>query len=144
MTTDQLFLLLLRLGAVLLLYVFIWRIAVVIRRDLREQPAAFTAPSDPARLVVLQSQLQHLPVGLVIAVEGSCTLGRANDNQLTLNEPFISGHHAQIFWEDGAWHVRDLGSTNGTWINERKIDRISVLRSGDTLQLGQWQARFEA
>lgn len=66
------------------------------------------------------------------------TIGRDADNTLILADPEVSGHHAVISWQAGisAYVVEDLGSTNGTYINERRILEPEILRQGDILRVG--------
>src|SRR5260370_17347008 len=49
------------------------------------------------------------------------TIGRKPDNDLVIDNPAVSGHHALIFIEEGAFFIEDLGSTNGTFGNDAKI-----------------------
>jgi hypothetical protein len=49
------------------------------------------------------------------------TIGRKPDNDIVIDNPAISGHHAKIFKQGDSYFVEDLGSTNGTFLNETKI-----------------------
>ncbi len=144
MTTEQVFLLLLRASAVLLLYLFLWGVMRAIRSELRQKATSAVESAEIAHLFVLDSDLSELPPGLVITLQGNCTIGRARDNGLVIQEPFISGHHAQVYFKKEHWWIRDLGSTNVTWINGKKVQSELTLENGDILRLGRWQARFEA
>ena len=55
------------------------------------------------------------------------TLGRLPDNEVVLNEPNISGNHAEIAFTDSGCYLRDLGSTNGTFVNLRDIGEAKHL-----------------
>ena len=50
-------------------------------------------------------------------------IGRKSDNDLTLDDPSVSGHHAKIVKIQEVWFLEDLASTNGTFVNEHKIER---------------------
>ena len=64
------------------------------------------------------------------------TIGRADDNRVILPpESGASRHHAELSEEDGVWSVRDLGSMNGTWINNERIEWPRVLRPGDQIRI---------
>jgi MoxR-like ATPase len=65
----------------------------------------------------------------------SYTLGRKRDLDLPLDDGMCSGEHAALRFTDGKWTIVDLGSSNGTWLNEAKIS-TSILASGDLVQLG--------
>jgi pSer/pThr/pTyr-binding forkhead associated (FHA) protein len=69
-------------------------------------------------------------------------IGRGRTADLVLSEPTISRAHAAIGYEQGEFFVQDLGSTNGTRVNEHREPR-SALGHGDQIQLGRLLFRFE-
>jgi DNA-binding NtrC family response regulator len=75
--------------------------------------------------------------------EGSeFTIGTANGSDLELSDPTVSRHHCAIRVADCGFHVRDLGSTNGTYVGAMRIDS-GYLESGAILRLGATRIRFE-
>ncbi len=67
---------------------------------------------------------------------GTQTLGRSPDNQIVIAESTVSKQHAQITVQsEGTW-IRDLGSSNGTFVNGQRISESTWLKPGDTLQIG--------
>ncbi len=64
------------------------------------------------------------------------TIGRKPDNDLVIDNPAVSGHHALIFSEEGAFFIEDLGSTNGTFVNDAKIQK-EKLKNSDRVALGK-------
>jgi pSer/pThr/pTyr-binding forkhead associated (FHA) protein len=66
------------------------------------------------------------------------TLGRQPDNTLVLADPEVSGHHAIISWQSEAnlYILQDLNSTNGTYVNERRVEEPQLLRQGDMIRMG--------
>ncbi len=70
------------------------------------------------------------------------TVGRLEDNAFQIAEPSVSSHHCEILLRSGEVLVRDLNSTNGTYINGEKVTE-SVLKPGQTLRLGQIELRLE-
>ena len=70
------------------------------------------------------------------------TVGRADGNVFQIVEPSISGRHCEVRFQNGELMVRDLQSTNGTFIAGRQITE-GVLKSGETLRLGDVEIRFE-
>ena len=95
---------------------------------------------DP-RLVVEASPA--LEVGRVIALEGGVTIGRSEAAELSISDQFVSHMHARIL-RRGAYHfVEDLGSTNGTFLNDRRIESDAQLKVHDALRIGQTVLRYQ-
>src|SRR5437899_2328971 len=74
---------------------------------------------------------------------GRNQLGRDAGNDFTIHDPSISGSHCQIVVQPGSVFIRDLGSTNGTCVNNTRV-REAVLQPGQTVQLGSVQMLFES
>ena len=70
------------------------------------------------------------------------TIGRVEDNLFQINEPSVSSHHCEVLLRDNDVVIKDLGSTNGTFINGAKIAE-SVLKPGQTLRLGNVELRLD-
>lgn len=73
----------------------------------------------------------------VVPVDGSLSLGRDLSNQLVLSDPQISGHHAVVEERGPGVVVRDLSSTNGTFVAGEKVTGSASLGHGDVLRLGE-------
>ena len=71
------------------------------------------------------------------------TIGRVEDNTFPIVEPSVSSHHCEVLLRGTDIVVRDLNSTNGTFINGEKVTE-SVLKSGQILRLGQIELRLES
>jgi hypothetical protein len=91
------------------------------------------------KLVVLNAGLTGRSHEL--AVEKT-TIGRVDDNTFQIAEASVSSHHCEILLRGTDVVVRDLNSTNGTFINGEKISE-AVLNPGQTLRLGQVELRLE-
>lgn len=93
----------------------------------------------------------RLPVLVNLANEDKCvldspsvSLGRAPDNKIVLsNDVYASGRHARIYWESGSWWVEDLGSSNGTSVNQEMISAPHQLSPGDIIKVGRTHFRIE-
>src|SRR5438128_5001250 len=70
------------------------------------------------------------------------TVGRVSDNAFEIAEASVSSHHCEVFLRGNDVIVKDLGSTNGTFINGEKINE-SPLKPGQILRLGQVEIRLE-
>jgi pSer/pThr/pTyr-binding forkhead associated (FHA) protein len=73
---------------------------------------------------------------------GTTTVGRVSDNAFEIAEASVSSHHAEITLRGNDVVVKDLGSTNGTFINGEKIEE-GVLKPGQILRLGMIEMRLE-
>ena len=147
---------------VVLIYVFVWRVVRGARGDLlgaaggRRSMASLEAQEStiiPAadalaarraagmtepRIVVHSSEV--LRPGVPFTIGGGLTLGRADSNDVVLEDSVVSSHHLRIV-PPGT--VVDDGSTNGTFLNGQRIAGRAALRSGDQLQVGSTIFRFE-
>lgn len=77
-------------------------------------------------------------IGTRYSLEGDrVSVGRVPDNDIQLDDFTVSRQHAVFVQQGGAWLVRDLGSLNGTYVNNRRVDE-SVVEHGDALQIGRF------
>lgn len=155
----------LRLGLLVLLWVFVLSVVGVLRRDLfgtralqrtpapaRSRPGSRgaqptgapreAAPTPPA-------QEERAGPGSVTVVEGpsrgtSVTLasspvlvGRSPECTLVLSDDYASSRHARLFPQDGRWWVEDLGSTNGTQVGDAQVSEPTPLDVGSRVQVGR-------
>jgi len=71
------------------------------------------------------------------------TIGRVEDNTFQIAEPSVSSHHCEVLLRGSDVLIRDLNSTNGTFINGEKVTE-KVIKPGQILRLGQIELRLEA
>ena len=71
---------------------------------------------------------------VVSANNARFSIGRESDNDIVVDSKFVSGSHAELIFNDGRWEIRDLDSTNGTFVNQKRIDSAS-LNIGDVVFL---------
>ncbi|MGI8505366.1 MAG: FhaA domain-containing protein [Solirubrobacteraceae bacterium] len=79
---------------------------------------------------------------LVVGPAGA-TMGRSRQCEVMLDDPNVSRKHAEIRARGGSWVLTDLGSTNGSRLNGRRIDGSEVLKPGDEIELGTSRIKFE-
>jgi pSer/pThr/pTyr-binding forkhead associated (FHA) protein len=147
---------LMRFGFLALLWLFVFGALRVIRSDLRTsgQPRIAvppparrrgkgggapsgtprSAPGAPTHLLVTEGALTGTRIGLTGA---PVLIGRANDSTLVLEDDYASTRHARISLQDGMWVVEDLGSTNGTYLGQRKVDGPVPMEVGVPLRIGK-------
>jgi hypothetical protein len=75
--------------------------------------------------------------GQIYELADELTVGRAVGCQITLDDTYVSQLHARVFRRDGQLYVEDLGSTNGTYLNRKKVTAPIAVRKGDRLQIGK-------
>ncbi len=75
--------------------------------------------------------------------EEKITIGRAPDNMIRIDDPSVSGRHAQLLLIDERYQLKDLESTNGTRVNSEPVTDV-FLRVGDRIRFGKVEARYES
>jgi pSer/pThr/pTyr-binding forkhead associated (FHA) protein len=93
-----------------------------------------------ARLVVLSEGLTGKTHELKV---DKTTIGRVEDNTFQIAEPSVSSHHCEVLLRGTEIVVRDLHSTNGTFINGQQVATEAALKPGQILRLGQIELRLE-
>jgi hypothetical protein len=92
-----------------------------------------------AKLVLLSAGMTGRTLELKLE---KTTIGRVEDNAFQIPEPSVSSHHCEVLLRGNDVVVRDLNSTNGTFINGEKISE-APLKTGQVLRLGQIEMRLE-
>ncbi|MBI2939748.1 MAG: FHA domain-containing protein [Chloroflexi bacterium] len=141
MTVGELLLLALRFGAVVGIYLFCAWVTLVVARSLSRHPAPRPSPS-PAILEVLEAIGETPVLGQRFALGEYTVVGRDPTCAIVLADAYVSSRHAVVERRDGGFWVRDLGSTNGTLVNDRPLRGQVALRPDDRLQVGRVVFRF--
>lgn len=139
-----------KLALLLLLYLFLWRVVRVIASDLADPapdgPRAAPRPAvaQPERRATTRSVPTQVVLHPVTGAPSTLDLdgdrllfGRAAHVDHRLEDDYASDEHAELVLRDGAWRIRDLGSTNGTFLNGQKVIAPTAVAAGDQLQLGK-------
>ena len=82
------------------------------------------------------AKIENVIIGYIFDTDTNITIGREIGNTIAPIINSISRHHARIFFADGVWKVEDLGSTNGSLINGKKIEGQVPLKKNDALRFG--------
>ncbi len=102
-------------------------------------PPQYLATPRPSSLVITTGKQQ----GSAFTINGALTrIGRGLDNEIVIDDARVSRHHAEIRWAAGGYSVLDLGSTNGTFLNDMQITE-SPLTVGDRISLGGLELMFQ-
>ena len=143
--TAEIVLQIFRFGFLLLLWLFIFAAFRVVRADLFGGRPGRVA-SVPPRSAAPKKRGQKGPKSLVVTAgpltgtkitlgDQPILVGRADDSTLVLTDDFASSRHARLTNRAGQWYVEDLGSTNGTLVNGRRVAR-QPLSDGDVIRIG--------
>jgi len=140
----------LKYALLVLLYFFIFRAVRSVTMDVagkrRERASASrsTAPAPTARAskggkppsqVVVHEP--DTPKPRTVRLSGSAQIGRVDGCAIRLADTYVSQVHARLYGENGAWYVEDLGSTNGTFLNDRKVAQPVEVHAGDVVKVGK-------
>jgi FHA domain len=157
----------LKFGFLIVLYLFLLWVSRSALRDLRgggvqvpDGPGPPAAPPadatglhsastfGPADLVgraprlVVERAPGHEP-GMIYDLGGDVVLGRGETAEIRLEDPFASARHARVYEQGRILVVEDLGSTNGTYLNEELLDGPRPLHPGDRVRIGDSEFSFE-
>ncbi|WP_233512798.1 FHA domain-containing protein, partial [Micromonospora deserti] len=69
-------------------------------------------------------------------------VGRASTADIVVHDPHLSRRHAEVWLTGEGMSLADLGSTNGTWLNDRQITGVERLADGDVIRIGRTELRF--
>lgn len=141
---------LLKLCLLALLYLFFFRVLWAVWNEVRgpkAEPATAQAGNTAngrgagkkavaaASRLIMKAPPEHK--GKTFDLGRELTVGRAGGCHVSLpDDTFVSQLHARVFQQDGQPYVEDLGSTNGTYLNGRRLSAPSPMRKGDQLQVG--------
>ena len=144
-----------RFGFIILLWIFVFTVVGVIRRDLfagakssrlvaaprgigasvtQGKPAKVKRGRAAHQLVVTAGQLAGTRITLG---ESQITIGRAEDSTLVITDDYASARHARLVPRAGQWFVEDLGSTNGTYLDRAKVTGPTPVPLGVPIRIGR-------
>ena len=133
-------------GLLALVYLFIWRAVRTVTRDLRvarpggtgrRAGGASKEGASPPRSA--GTVLVHGPDGArprTFKLAASLSVGRAPECEIRVDDTYASQEHARIFGKGDKWYVEDLGSTNGTFVNDQKLAAPAQIEPGDRIRVG--------
>jgi|SRR5215218_102838 len=107
----------------------------------RARPVAERSDGGAPRLVVVAA-MGHEP-GTTFDLRDGAMFGRSDGADIRVDDPFASSSHARIDDRGGTMYLEDMGSTNGTYLNGRKVQSAERLDVGDTIRIGDSEYRYE-
>lgn len=123
------------------LYLFLVVLALLLRGELQGRGARSTERA-PADLLVMEPFDTGLDPGERVPLLAATAVGRGDENDVVLNDGFMSLDHARLLYNGKGWVVEDLGSTNGTKLNGRPVTRPAAVKLGDTLEFGRVKVKL--
>jgi hypothetical protein len=126
-----------------LLFLFLLFLVRAIYRDVNAPELAGKARrrkrKDMPHLVVVTADRN---IGAKYYLVDDVRIGRASNCHIVIDDTYASQQHARVFESNGAFQVEDIGSTNGTYVNGRKISYPLELRQGDRVKIGKTVFEF--
>jgi pSer/pThr/pTyr-binding forkhead associated (FHA) protein len=115
-----------------LVYLFVWQVAraigshagISVKRKRKEG----------SRVLFVRSESQQ---GQEYEVKDVIVMGRSEETDVALDDPYASEFHLRLVAQENGMMLHDLGSTNGTYVNGRRVSAPTELRRGDTIQVGK-------
>ncbi len=92
-----------------------------------------------AKISVIEN---NVPLDSLSLTAGTVSIGRAKDNDVRVQDSTVSSHHAKIVTFYNASYIEDLGSTNGTFVNGKRIQKYT-LNPGDVISMGALSLKVE-
>ena len=147
----------LKFGFLAVLYLFLLWVSRSALRDLRSTErggrevaapdatslyATSGANGDMAPQLVVERAPGHKP-GLAYDIGEGAVLGRGDAAEIRLEDPFASSRHARLVRQGSVVVLEDLGSTNGTYLNEELLQGPQPLHPGDRIRIGDSEFTYE-
>lgn len=96
----------------------------------------------PPRTFALVLETEGGEEQIIPLTKGEVRIGRAHDNDIPLNDRYVSRHHAILRYTPPYFEIIDLDSANGVWVNQKRVYR-QILKPGDVLQIGATRFHFK-
>lgn len=116
-----------------MLFLFLWQVARSVKTHIGSNPGT-KSDGFAAEVVVLTGDGE--PERVRLRPQGH-VFGRSEDADIPIDDPYASEFHARLGVQDDKVIVHDLGSTNGTYVNGRRVTSPRSVVRGDTVQIGK-------
>ena len=136
---------LLRVAFIALIYLFLFVVLRTTMRELTNAARAMGSGGDQAPMMaleVLDAAGSSMSAGTVLKLEPASSIGRVPGNTIVVDDPHTSARHAELRFQRDQWWLRDLGSSNGTMLNDDRVRAVVGVRPGDVIQCGRVRFRL--
>lgn len=115
-----------------LVYLFVWQVARAIGSHLGI--SVRRKRKEGSRVLFVRSESQQ---GREFEVNDVVVMGRSSETDVAIDDPYASEFHLRLVSQENGMMLHDLGSTNGTYVNGRRVSAPTELKRGDTIQVGK-------
>ena len=126
---------------IIIIYLFIFSIIRLIYLDIKSISPVTLEGNAYLKLINRRDSIPY-KIKEHYSIDGELTLGRRSDNDVYLNDPFISKKHLKIVEDEEEYYLEDLDSANGTFINTERVEDVVKLSNGDIIKLGSIEFLF--
>ena len=152
---------LLKFGFLAVLYLFLLWVVRSARKDLRQRATSDVVPESPSEGLRREARAREFDMradvrpalevvaalgrqpGELLDLNGGATLGRSPGSDIRIDDPFASSAHARIFPRGQFMYIEDMGSTNGTYLNGRKLQSPQQLKVADRIRIGDTEYQYQ-
>ncbi|WP_139903900.1 FHA domain-containing protein [Clostridium thermarum] len=121
---------------ILIIYIIIFMALRIMYKDVKNGDKKKILKKSWGLEVIAAPENSNLGKGSIIPINRLITIGRKEDNMVILNDPYASGYHAKVYVRNTDYYLEDLNSTNGTLLNEEKVEGKVMLEPGDEIRIG--------
>ena len=124
---------------IVILYVIIYYALKIMYRDVKNGGKKRRVPVAKGNYgleIINSGNGKDLKDGSIIPIRSDLTIGRKDDNSIVISNQHVSGNHAKIILRNDTLFIEDLNSTNGTYLNEKKINGKIKLSNKDEIKIG--------
>lgn len=126
---------------IFIIYYFMFSIIRLIYLDIKGIKASSLEKNTYLKLINRKDSLPF-KIQEVYNLEDSITIGRSNENDVIIKDPYISKKHLSIVKDEDEYYLEDLNSANGTYLNGDRIMDAVKLNNGDRIQFGRIEFLF--
>jgi pSer/pThr/pTyr-binding forkhead associated (FHA) protein len=121
-----------------IIYIVLFRIIKVMYLDMKNMKIISREQEyNYALEVIAAAETLGISVGSIFPIRKVTSIGRKEDNNICVNDPYLSGNHVKIYLDEGRLIIEDLNSTNGTIKNGEEVKNAEELSIGDTIEIGR-------
>ena len=128
--------LIMKFAIIAVVYIIIFVAFIIMYKDMKSGGKKKVRRNPFGLEIIKPGKNSNLKMGGVIPIQNSISIGRKEDNTLVLSDEYVSSHHVRIYIKNTDYFLEDMNSTNGTKLNSIKLVGKSIIKKGDTIQIG--------